>query len=341
MPRFMPLFIGVLAVLFGFSPSHAGCVEDAAPATDQFPPRAVDHCYGPDGWNYNRNLAARAYALYAAASNDAYRDFDKNDKRAFSIADDLRPLNSRYSKGSTGWLHLERRSDSSSGFAYDVYVNPTTRPKGVLIAYRGTDGFFDVDSFANASWFIGAFNPMDQYTLVREEFPAVIERAKAKLRSSTIGIVTTGHSLGGGLARHVAGYHPDVTAVTFNSSPVTRTLFAPRSPISDIRVYENNDGFSRLNSAVRRLHLMPSTNTPEDAVYRLNVSEQVDGHYGGIKIEHSAERLAAGLLRSSILCKKDKDRECKTEDTLSKTIYCRYMMNRTSSQLVDDEVTCN
>lgn len=113
----------------------------------------------------------------------------------------------------------------------------------VVVAFRGTDERRD--------WI------QNLIPFFREQIPpasAEFERILTRYPDPSIKVVTTGHSLGGGLAFHMSFVYPNVEAIAFNSSPVTKAgtklqsgntrtsvwesgeiLQAPRNPVNWIR----------------------------------------------------------------------------------------------------------
>lgn len=258
----------------------------------------VDKDYGPpDGWNYNRDLVGLRYGLYAAASYDAYEPDGTRPPRDFSIADnDSRLSTGRRTSGKTGWniakdFQNDGRVSHDNGLSFDVYTKNQGGDLHVLVAYRGTDSWINPDGIANFSWFTQWINPWDQYRDARNEFSKVIDYAVNKANGRRIAFVATGHSLGGGLAQHVAHVHFCVSAIVFNSSPVTNeVLFGNHTPPVVIRVYEDND---LTNSVVR---LLPrGDNAKTRALYIMNGSATAAN-------QHNMEALAAAMLRTPLNC---------------------------------------
>lgn len=113
----------------------------------------------------------------------------------------------------------------------------------VVVAFRGTDD--RTDWIQNLVPFrrIQVPHAAAEFTRIRDLFKGKADR-----------IVATGHSLGGGLAFHMSMVYPDVDAIAFNSSPVTKAgtelttgnkrtsvwesgeiLQAPRNPVNVVR----------------------------------------------------------------------------------------------------------
>ena len=89
----------------------------------------------------------------------------------------------------------------------------------MLVAFRGTDLLRDWSS--NASWLTRP-TPLlfDHYADARKAFEEVRGKAVEYAGGKPIHYIVTGHSLGGGLAMHIAYGYPCVSAVVFNASPV-------------------------------------------------------------------------------------------------------------------------
>jgi pimeloyl-ACP methyl ester carboxylesterase len=119
--------------------------------------------------------------------------------------------------------HSECEDDE--GLAYHVWERTLDGRKLVVLAFRGTSGKGDW-KYGNLWWFSRFVFRDNQYTRARAHAEAIIrhydeEAARAKLKSPRF--VTTGHSLGGGLAQHVLYAFPDriEQAIVFDPSSVT------------------------------------------------------------------------------------------------------------------------
>jgi hypothetical protein len=82
----------------------------------------------------------------------------------------------------------------------------------VLVAFRGT---YPVDTYhfvrdwlSNASWFFRWLPVADHYDDARRAFEKIRAEVLAEAKGRPVNFVATGHSLGGGLAMHIASnYH--------------------------------------------------------------------------------------------------------------------------------------
>jgi len=193
--------------------------------------------------DYNAEVVAHAFGIYAAFASNAY----PNEKHETF---DLNPWD-------FGWARRGDPVDRTGGFYADVFHQPGDDRLSVMVVFRGTDGPADIpDMISNASYFTQMINPWDQYRTARSVFMDVRADAKAAAGDRRIEYYAVGHSLGGGLARHVAAAFPCVLAVTFNSSFVNneRRLAEPFIDYSKrtikgggriIDVFEDNDPLSR------------------------------------------------------------------------------------------------
>lgn len=133
-----------------------------------------------------------------------------------------------------GWQHLLSYSGetlqlpgSGSGLRLAVYFNDRGphEPVSLGVAFRGTDMSSWDDWHSNLRWFLPG---VDQYDAVAALAEQVIDESQKAVRAR-LGraverwhIVTTGHSLGGGLAQLFAYKSKQVNgAVVFDPSPVT------------------------------------------------------------------------------------------------------------------------
>ncbi len=283
------------------------------------------------------NEVAAAFGLYAAASADTYQP-ERNGagepswERAFAVADNHKSR--KTSPERTNW-RLTASHNGANGLTYDVYHNSGGQAAFlVMVAFRGTDGVLDADTIANLSWLTQWVNPWDQYREARNALPTIFADAKRAALGRPVHVIATGHSLGGGLAQHVAHAHPCVSAVVFNPSFVTNELIFGRYDPVIVRIYENDEPFSQVAQVVGR----EGANSPRRSVYRLNTQEWKDSK-GSTFAEHRMTFLAAGMLRMALDCKLNNP-GCRLSGFPrdARTLYCyRY---RDGINLKDDIEVC-
>jgi pimeloyl-ACP methyl ester carboxylesterase len=167
------------------------------------------------------------------------------------------------------WPTVLEHEHNFEGMVFSVWWRETDEPgrAEIGVAFRGTDFKSPADWRTNLRWFLPG---RDQYNVLAEIVPHVIDHAKqhigrwaAEHRQPGFGrfrIVSTGHSLGGGLAQLFAYKSTEVNAaVVFDSSPVTGF----HSCVSDTevnchvpvwRVYERGEVLSYLRSFTRQFY---------------------------------------------------------------------------------------
>lgn len=206
-----------------------------------------------------------------------------------------------------------------------VFERETT-PREIVVVFEGTNFWEAPDWMANLRWFL-RFIPgyEDQYTmtarLVSAEFFKRLREQPDRYRVSDadpvlrhpggdpIRIVSTGHSLGGGLAQHFAytfkqqpreATGPRVSEVfAFNASPVTGWYSADDPPRSHNasglqihRIFEHGEVLAYIRLMTSRLAM--SRADPAIWEYRYNFDSRAN-----IIRNHSMRGLACGLARAA------------------------------------------
>ena len=155
----------------------------------------------PSGWaDQIRAAAVEAYP-YAQMSNNAYLD------------------GNQYALGPE-YSNPYNQPNDRIGYAYSVFERREAgRLAEVIIAYRGTEGFFSRD--------------MLRGNILAQQNPrglATYDRIRAAT-DPAVPVNVTGHSLGGGVATYVSLRRPNVRSYIFNASP----RFSARGPIPNNR----------------------------------------------------------------------------------------------------------
>jgi Lipase (class 3) len=192
-------------------------------------------------------------------------------------------------------------------------------PPIVAVAFRGTEFFSWSDWMSNFRWFswLLRFLPTynDQYTVVaRETGKEVLENLRTRIengrdRYKDVRIITTGHSLGGGLAQHLAYSLPDIKSsdgqllprvsnvYAFDPSPVTgwysverelRTMNAKGSKID--RIFEHGEILSYARLLLSYVN-PPSANDPAIREIRYNFVQSINPFSS-----HSMRLIACALI---------------------------------------------
>jgi pimeloyl-ACP methyl ester carboxylesterase len=192
-------------------------------------------------------------------------------------------------------------------------------PAIIAVVFRGTEAERWGDWRANFRWFL-RFIPWfrDQYMVVSEKVGAAvldkirreIERGNAKYRE--VKIVSTGHSLGGGLAQHLAYSFPNmksadgtlmprVSAVFgFDPSPVTGWYSVPQDlrqenarGLQIDRVFEHGEILSYVRLLLRYLN-PPQEKDPSIREIRYNFVPSLNPFSS-----HSMRLIACELIRAN------------------------------------------
>lgn len=172
---------------------------------------------------YNQQLAANDYVIYAIASLNAYLD----EKITRFVV-------SSYDSGFT-----ELPMVDTQGLIARVYYKDGPEPEAI-VAFRGTRATNLGDWYSNFSWFTAVLPWKNHYEIARDEFVKIEKSLRVKAAGKPIKIVVTGHSLGGGLAQHIAFGFPCISAVAFDTSPAINK-FVYKQPYDDAVVVHLHD----------------------------------------------------------------------------------------------------
>lgn len=248
---------------------------------------------------YDRRIAADDYLEFAVAALNVYPD---GTPKGFSL-----------DKHSPEWRRVERVAPTS-GLALDVYHRDETTTLRVLTVFRGTDTLDGADWAADFSWFYGWLPITTEYDNARAQMARIRKAAFAAAKGRKVSFITSGHSLGGGLAQHVASAFPCTSAVVFNSSFVTNQyrLAQPFKASMTIHVFEDLDQLTKLR---RLLFVDKETDT-----YKHYVQDAVSDR---VEFQHTMQGLAVGMARQVLRCQ-EKKADCPVPATSlrPRQLYC-------------------
>lgn len=264
--------------------------------------------------SYNSATVAKEFLSFAIASENAYLADNKDENSTRS--DSRSGYQERFilEKYDQNWKFQEREV-KAFGLAYDYYFddhNPNIFK--VMVAYRGSETQYN-------DWVYGNFFPdifgQSQHRLAEFGFNQIRSKALQNAHGKPIYYFTTGHSLGGALARHIAEAYPCVSAIVFNSSPVTRAAqLDPRSGGNFIiDIVENHDELRFLSNL---FFSFDDTHKGYYSFDTLNLNE-FDG-----SSDHSLTGIAVGMARMAADCLKNNVCHM-TDDQAAKdarSIYC-------------------
>jgi len=168
------------------------------------------------------------------------------------------------------------------------------------IAFRGTDG--GDDFLSNFRW-ITRFNPLtwDQYDMARTLIKSIEQKFREddQYKNKNIRIVTTGHSLGGGLAQQAAYASSSVKKVYAFDSTVVTGFYSVPSEIKDhskmgMRIYRIHEA----GEILAYLRYSMSLIYPVVAKNPKIVEVQYNFDRGGAVGQHSMQKLACRLRKA-------------------------------------------
>ncbi|WP_454746283.1 hypothetical protein [Ciceribacter selenitireducens] len=260
-------------------------------------------------WNFNAVNVSLAYGLFAAASADSYAS--DTSSYLYLPEETLRRVNLNRLHGIKNGS--SRFDGKLTGLSFDAYYREARDCVFVIVSIRGTENSVR-DWYSNLSWITNVLLLPNQYREIDEQFAALRKYAEAKFFPRKITYIATGHSLGGGLANHLAKCFDDVSAVTFNSSFVHNSFYCRPRATTIVEIYDREEILSyarHLAGASQSKHV----NTLHFATYGINPYEEKKNKR--IK-QHSMEGMALAMLRAPIECEMKKKLNCGTSRKLAR-----------------------
>jgi len=165
-----------------------------------------------------------------------------------------------------------------AGLSYEIWEKDDADQVIVALVFRGTDDA--TDWWTNLRW-VTRYLPFvtDQYMQVQNLTPLLVDEIHKRHQGRNIQIITTGHSLGGGLAHQAAYVSALIKEVfAFDPSPVTGFYSVPDPPRSENakgivvrRIYERGEILASFRRVTRWFNPL-STKDPEIIEVRFNFS---------------------------------------------------------------------
>ncbi len=185
-----------------------------------------------------------------------------------------------------------RRKIKGLGYEVQVKHEPGSTPLAAIV-FRGTDQARDW--LSNLRWITRMLPVWDQYDQTQVLVPELVKRIQSRYPDG-VEIVTTGHSLGGGLAQQAAYVSSQIKQVfAFNASAVTGYYSVSRKErrknkigMRTYRIYEHGEVLAYLRLAVKSIYPL-STTDPKVVELRYDVLE------GSVLAQHSMQALAVKL----------------------------------------------
>ena len=321
----------------------AAWIAAAQPLLGQTAPQPRGTCVEPtladlprkaDGSPGHIEKLSIVYLPFAIASSAAYRAEAPNntDDDVYSLAS-IDPAH---------WREMPLSPGGSSGIGARTYIRDTPEQTDIIIAYRGTQSWVDVKGWvANFSWATRWVNSNDQYDAASDYFQQVRQHSLDNSPGKSVSFYVTGHSLGGGLAQHVARKFNCVMAVVFDSSPVTNEYTRPvrRADAPIVHIWEEGDIVGTTAAVLK--YVLGDYNTKTYQGYGIRLITKGEA-------THPMDKFAISMARNGICCKqrnkwtylKDKvDRtDCEAADdnmgqALAKSLYCDHYMQQSSLKI--------
>lgn len=181
---------------------------------------------------------AEDYFKYALIALNAY-DYPNNQEFTFDRLQEIAARNGLPAR-------YERVEKSQRDGLNYVYYKTIAKPTEVIVGIRGTVPTNALDWFSNFSWFTGVLPIKNHYDTAR----SILIDIRRKVNDDSANYVIVGHSLGGGLAQHLAAGFPCTSSVVLDTSFVTNTFLykKPFTQYRSVHIFERDDELTKLKA---------------------------------------------------------------------------------------------
>lgn len=251
MKRKPPLWIATLALVILFAALNGCATRGVKLPKAKDNPRTI--AYARAAWPFAM-MSALAYEPETYIGDDL-----QSDAAQAATADAERRTKFEGKLSAAGWkradlgprpflpdnpLHQKYSPAEKVGLAYDIWINELYQPKVIAIAIRGTEFATWQDWKSNFWWLTRHVTDQNQYRIVQLETEAgyVFQAYAKQIADRDAVVITTGHSLGGGLAQCLRYAYPASVeqAYAFDPSPVTGFSDDERESVSTQDRNNNN-----------------------------------------------------------------------------------------------------
>lgn len=265
------------------------------------------------------------YALAAAEAyeGEAYKKFRYAHFDAISRAQTTKSIYSGFEE-----LRLAYDPPLPTDVGIKVFTRVAPSSPGttdVIVAFRGTRMTSPRDWLSNFSWFAGGLPIATHYESARLAMAQIMRKLTLEHPTAKFRYVAAGHSLGGGLAQHVADGFPCVSSVTFNTSFVTNSyVYQTRYPNHRMSsIHEDRDALTGIRGRIG----LTQSDTASYRWYLLKLNPCKEGRASLLcKLDdHAMLPIVVGMARFTAACQVDPKEGCYpivTKDPSLRDFYC-------------------
>ncbi|AHF17022.1 lipase family protein [Niabella soli] len=251
------------------------------------------------------NIAAKQFVDYAIFSSNIYPE-NKTSSSFIPVKTDWEKIDEAFLPKIP--LPILKTQKMICGLVYEVWHRKTENKIEIVISFKGTTPNVFNDWICNLRWF--TLNPVlrgvfhyffwDYYHQVQMLIPQLISTVKNIFPNKSVEFISTGHSLGGGLAQQAAYATNDIKKVfAFNPSPVTgyKDIKKNFRKINEIgieicRIYQAGEVLFFFRKVAKYFYPL-TTVDPEIKEYKFSF-------FKGDSIErHAMRKLAINLINAS------------------------------------------